>query len=971
LRLEKLEDRLLLTLAPADDASEMPPDALLATCPVNVGRDLPAPAAADSAPLLPAASTGSSLSVPAHHSDPTAKAKLFLDFDGHVEANWGRSKNVRTPAFDQDGNVASFSSSELAAIDEIWARVAEDFVPFQIDVTTVDPGSYAHGVVAVIAIGGDYSDWYKQSAGGVAYVSGFSDPQLPNVGYVFSTTLDGVPSAVADAASHEAGHLFGLNHQAVWFNGDILQDEYNPGNGDWAPLMGVSYDAVRSTWYNGAPDTSGKAKQDDMAIIAGRENGFGYRPDDFGNTIQDAGALPIASANVNLSGLIGQNDDRDVWRFTTGTALVSFQISGAAYGPNLEGELELWNSSGSVIASSDSSLNSSVTVTVGPGTYYLVAHGAGDYGDVGQYSITGSLVPVTAPEIQVSVSGNILKDGGTLDFGNTTIGQPVLKTVTVTNVGNATLTLVPFPWNQLFGAVTLVSSLGDSALDPGESTSFTLQLDAMAQTALADSIQLISNDSDDGSFEIHLRGTVNPPNVPEIDVSGDTDFGGTMVGMPVAHTFTVTNLGTAPLVLVPLDGSTLSGFTLVSNLGSTVLNVGESTNFAIRLDATAAGNVSGLVALANNDLDESHLQLNLRGVVDAPPAPEIDLALDIESIWDGGRLDFGSTIQGDAVSMTLTVINLGNIWLHLTPLNPAGMPSGFSLVSNIDSTSLAPGESTTFTIRFNAASVGFTSGVMHLANDDSDEGSYDVTLSGRGLAPVQQVVDDGDDANILNGQWRRPTGAGYARDTHYSARGNGAKFSSWYFNVPQGQYRVYATWTWNKHNASNAPFTMLDEFRTVGFVRVNQRVAPGPQSSIGRWRLLGTVAITDWGLTVKLTNAANGYVIADAVRIEQAAGLRSPPEIVNWPLNASILPSLPSTDALGQVPAGAPVFPSSNRSLLPRPATTPVSSRQLTALVTAERATKTQAAGTSEQTDAQAIDGLLSSTPERETDSYL
>ena len=284
----------------------------------------------------------------------------------------------------------------------------------------------------------------------------------------------------------------------------------------------------------------------------------------------------------------------------------------------------------------------------------------------------------------------------------------------------------------------------------------------------------------------------------------------------------------------------------------------------------------------NNDLDEGLLRLNLSGVVGAPapqPAPEIDLALDGQSIGDGGTLDFGSTIQRDAVNLTITVTNLGSIRLHLTPLNPASMPSGFSLLSNIDSTSLAPGESTSIMLRFNAATVGFISGAFHLVNSDSDEGSYDVAVSGTAIAPLRQLVDDGDNANLLNGLWCRPTGSGYERDTHYSARGNGSKFSTWYFNVPSGQYRVFATWTWNKHHASTRCLRSRG-FQAGWICPHNQRAAPGPQSSIGRWRLLGTVTLINGGLTVKLTNAANGYVIADAVRVEQAGGYRSPPEIL-------------------------------------------------------------------------------------------
>src|SRR6476620_5808821 len=79
------------------------------------------------------------LALPQLASRPGAPATLYLDFDGNVERQWGAHANVVTPAYDTDGNPASFSAAELAAIREIWSRVAEDYAPFNVNVTTVAP----------------------------------------------------------------------------------------------------------------------------------------------------------------------------------------------------------------------------------------------------------------------------------------------------------------------------------------------------------------------------------------------------------------------------------------------------------------------------------------------------------------------------------------------------------------------------------------------------------------------------------------------------------------------------------------------------------------------------------------------------------------------------------------------------------------------------------------------------------------
>ena len=99
-------------------------------------------------------------SIPVLNSLPGARATLFLDFDGNTEAQWGGYRNVVTPVFDRDGDRTSFNDAELTTIREIWARTAEDYAPFQINVSTVDPGNATDRVTARIAIGDNWSDLF-------------------------------------------------------------------------------------------------------------------------------------------------------------------------------------------------------------------------------------------------------------------------------------------------------------------------------------------------------------------------------------------------------------------------------------------------------------------------------------------------------------------------------------------------------------------------------------------------------------------------------------------------------------------------------------------------------------------------------------------------------------------------------------------------------------------------------------------
>jgi hypothetical protein len=348
-----------------------------------------------SAAALPSATP---IGLPLLSSRPGAPATLFLDFNGHVESHWGSYTNVVTRPYDLDGNYSSFSSSEVAAIREIWARVAEDYAPFNINVTTVAPPVIANRRAVRLAIGGNYSDWLGSSAGGVAYVGGFANSS-PNVGYVFEDALNnGNPRLTAEAVSHEAGHLFGLSHQAAW-SGNQLVTEYNSGTANWAPTMGVGYYASRTTWNRGPTSTGPTSVQDDLAVLAGPTNGFGYARDDYGSTLASASPLRLSGASIVTSGLIGQSGDKDVFKFTTRGGSLSISLSVAQFGANLDATLELVNATGKTIAASSptGSLGASVATTIGAGTYYVVVRSSGGYGNLGRYTLSGAVpAPTTS-----------------------------------------------------------------------------------------------------------------------------------------------------------------------------------------------------------------------------------------------------------------------------------------------------------------------------------------------------------------------------------------------------------------------------------------------------------------------------------------------------------------------------------------------------------------------------------------------
>ncbi len=346
--------------------------------------------------------------IPALHSDPSAHAKLYLDFDGDAATpDWLGEPVPATPAYDVDGDPTTFSNTELNDIREIWARVSEKYSPFNIDVTTVDPGSLDNLKATRIVIGGDGA-WLGADAEGVAPIGGFANDE-PNTGYVFSALPGNDPKTTAEAVAHEAGHTFGLLHHSSYDDQGKLTAEYNPGNSSVAPIMGESYFAVRGLWEDAPDDVAVTEFQDDLAIISGPTNGFGFRADDHGDTQFSATSITGTNGTVGATGVITQNTDVDVFSFTTPAGLVSFNLAVAGFGPMLDASLDLKDAFGTTLASSHTaSLGESVSATVPAGTYYVYVSSAGGYGDIGQYQLSGQL-----PQGVISNNGQTLLVSGT------------------------------------------------------------------------------------------------------------------------------------------------------------------------------------------------------------------------------------------------------------------------------------------------------------------------------------------------------------------------------------------------------------------------------------------------------------------------------------------------------------------------------------------------------------------------------
>jgi len=359
--------------------------------------------------------------VPKLNSFTSASAVIFLDFDGHTVAN--TSWNVSGTIY------AAGSGLNSTQITEIFNRVAEDYRPFNLNVTTDSTKYLAAPITKRMRVIITTSNaWYGSGAGGVSFVGSYTwGDNTP--AFVFSNLLGYNVKYISEASSHEAGHTLGLYHQASYNSSCQLTSEYNYGTGSgetsWAPIMGVGYYKNSTTWYNGPnPYYTCTGSQKDLDIITGT-NGFGYRTDDFGETFATATNENFSNSTnqFSVAGMITTPTEKDMLKFTLSSTkrfvleATPTNVGSGDAGSNLDISVQLFNGTTSINTYNPlDKLNVSIDTTLNPGTYYISIDGVGnaytnEYGSLGSYSILAQeappiVLPLRRLELQGDANGD-------------------------------------------------------------------------------------------------------------------------------------------------------------------------------------------------------------------------------------------------------------------------------------------------------------------------------------------------------------------------------------------------------------------------------------------------------------------------------------------------------------------------------------------------------------------------------------
>jgi Abnormal spindle-like microcephaly-assoc'd, ASPM-SPD-2-Hydin len=414
-----------------------------------------------------------------------------------------------------------------------------------------------------------------------------------------------------------------------------------------------------------------------------------------------SGVLSPSSTTVSFGNVnVGSSGTQSVTVTNTGTAAVnisSAQISGTGF------TVVGGNPSASV------PVGQSITVQL---QFAPTTHGAAS----GTLAVTSD---ASNSPLSISLNGTGMQPALTispasLNFSNVIVGQTGTQAVTLTNSGNASLTMnLATISGTGFGmsGLTLPSNIG-----AGANIQFNV---TFTPTSTAGSTgTVVFTDNATGSPQtLTMTGSALASGSSLGSNPGSFNFSSVAVGQSSQQTFTLTNSGNATVKIgtVTANGT---GFSASGLSAGQQIAAGASTTLTGTFAPTTTGTATGSIVITSNATNPT-LTISLSGIgtqggLSANPA----------------SINFGSVIDGASASIPVTLTNTGTANVAISAHGISG--TGFTLTGWSAPASLTPGQTTSFTVTF--APTTSTSATGSVSITSNAPGSpLAINLSGSGI----------------------------------------------------------------------------------------------------------------------------------------------------------------------------------------------------------------------------------------------
>ena len=356
----------------------------------------------------------------------------------------------------------------------------------------------------------------------------------------------------------------------------------------------------------------------------------------------------------------------------------------------------------------------------------------------------------TAPEMDVRGNSTSIASGDTVpsstdhtDFGSIAVaGGTVVRTFTIANTGSAALQLTGTPRVVISGtnaADFAVTAAPSSPIAASGSTTFQITFDPSVGGLRTATVTIDNDDGDEYSYTFAIQGTGTLPTGPEIAVyrsegSFRVDGG----------TFWQDN----PTVVSAVEEASLL-------FGGAAIEYSTSIN-ATTVSQTAWHSVWGIRGGVERADDYQLGTTYNTGVAGSSSSAYVsDNATGAAFTNYAWRLVSAHIFQAIATgsttaTRTFAIKNQGASPLTITSSTLTGGNAGdFILDTTGMLTSIPAGATTTFTVAFRPTQFGTRQTTLRIVNNDADEATTDITLTGTGFGPEIDVT--GNSVSITNG----------------------------------------------------------------------------------------------------------------------------------------------------------------------------------------------------------------------------
>ncbi|MGJ4734518.1 choice-of-anchor D domain-containing protein [Leptospira levettii] len=373
----------------------------------------------------------------------------------------------------------------------------------------------------------------------------------------------------------------------------------------------------------------------------------------------------------------------------------------------------------------------------------------------------GGGTDVGAPKLEVTYSGVVRESGASIDLGTepilTTNGK--LATLTIQNKGTTSLTLPGSPIVNMTESELNQFQLtqpNQTTLAPNASVTFSLRFKPTSPGLKTAVVKLSTSDPALSAFQLTFTGTGGATAVrlalsqgaTEIVSNGSYSMGSVeeqSSGTPI-H-FTISNTGSLSSTLgTPVVESSNAQFTVsavsVAN-GSTLAQDGTFT-FNVTFSPVNTTPTSKSATITVN-ATPSNFIFTVNGTATVKPVPTIAISHNSSSYTSGGTLPtFGAVWPGNSASQKqVTITNNGTATLTGLAVNEFGTNTDQFTTSSVGSSTLTPGQSTTFTVNFAPTATGAKTAIARVTSTNGNNGSAssaDINLEGTGKSGADVLI---------------------------------------------------------------------------------------------------------------------------------------------------------------------------------------------------------------------------------------